>query len=65
MACSENKPKPSYPETKKDEVVDVYFGDSIEDPYRWLENDTSVATQDWVNRQIAFTDTYLNKLLEA
>ena len=62
MACSENKPKPSYPETKKDEVADVYFGDSIEDPYRWLENDTSVATQDWVNRQIAFTDTYLNKL---
>ena len=30
-----------YPETKKGTVSDNYFGQSIADPYRWLENDTT------------------------
>ena len=29
----------NYPETKKVDSVDTYFGDSIQDPYRWLEDD--------------------------
>lgn len=27
-----------YPETKKEEVTDNYFGTDIVDPYRWLED---------------------------
>jgi prolyl oligopeptidase len=51
-----------YPETKKDFVVDVYHGDSIADPYRWLEDDRSEETQDWVQRQNEVTFPYLKSL---
>ena len=30
-----------YPETRKDEVADDYFGTQVLDPYRWLENDAA------------------------
>ena len=40
-----------YPETKKIDTVDVYFGAQVPDPYRWLENDTAKSTADWVTAQ--------------
>jgi len=40
-----------YPETKKGEVVDSYFGTSVADPYRWLEDDKSEETAEWVKAQ--------------
>ena len=40
-----------YPLTAKDNVVDTYFGIEVKEPYRWLENDTSVATSAWVKAQ--------------
>ena len=43
--------KMSYPETKKEAVIDDYFGTTVEDPYRWLENDTSAETEAWVEAQ--------------
>lgn len=60
-ACS---PKSTiiYPETAKDEVVDSYFGVEIADPYRWLENDTSRATEAWVEAQNKVTFEYLDKI---
>ena len=52
--------KPAYPETRKDTtVVDDYFGTKVADPYRWLENDTSTETADWVQRENAVTQAYL------
>ena len=38
-ACK--KSKIDYPETKKVDQVDEYFGVKVEDPYRWLEDDNS------------------------
>ncbi len=52
----------NYPETKKDTVVDTYFGTEVIDPYRWLEDDMSPETEDWVKRQNAFTFDYLSKI---
>ena len=52
----------TYPETKKDSTVDVYFGDSIQDPYRWLEDDHSQETKDWVVAQNKVTFDYLDKI---
>ena len=37
-----------YPETKTVDQVDDFFGTKVSDPYRWLENDTSDETKDWV-----------------
>ena len=51
-----------YPETFKDGTVDVYFGTEVPDPYRWLEDDTSQATSDWVNAQNEVTFAYLSKI---
>ncbi|MDT0574741.1 prolyl oligopeptidase family serine peptidase [Croceicoccus sp. F390] len=56
----------SYPQTRRDNVVEEQFGERIADPYRWLEadvrNDAKVA--DWVKRQSSFADTYLKTLPE-
>lgn len=52
----------TYPETKKDTVIDTYFGTEVIDPYRWLEDDMSPETEDWVKRQNAFTFDYLSKI---
>ena len=62
MSCAGNAPKISYPETAKDDVVDVYFGKEVADPYRWLENDTTAATAAWVEAQNAVTNDYLQQI---
>lgn len=51
-----------YPETKKVEQIDEYFGTLVEDPYRWLENDTSTETAEWVAAQNKLTFGYLEKI---
>jgi prolyl oligopeptidase len=59
---SEQKISLTYPETKKVDTVDVYFGTEVPDPYRWLENDTAKATADWVTTQNEVTFGYLNNI---
>jgi prolyl oligopeptidase len=49
-----------YPESKKDDQVDDYFGVKVQDPYRWLEDDTSKETAEWVKAQNAVTFNYLD-----
>ena len=51
-----------YPDTKKEVVIDTFFGQAIADPYRWLEDDRSAETEDWVKRQNAVTFDYLDKI---
>jgi Serine proteases of the peptidase family S9A len=60
MSCSE-KPL-QYPPTKKGDVKDNYFGTEVEDPYRWLEDDNSTETAEWVKTQNQLTFGYLEKL---
>jgi prolyl oligopeptidase len=50
-----------YPTTKKDSQMDDYFGKKIEDPYRWLEDDNSKETGEWVIQQNELTNSYLSK----
>ena len=52
----------NYPVTPKDNTVDEYFGVKVADPYRWLENDTSAATAQWVEAQNAVTNEYLSRM---
>jgi prolyl oligopeptidase len=52
----------SYPQTKKVDQVDDYFGTKVADPYRWLEDDNAADTKAWVEAQNAVTFGYLSKL---
>ena len=51
-----------YPQTPRDNTVDEYFGVKVADPYRWLENDTSAATAQWVEAENEVTNAYLAKI---
>ncbi|MDP2888963.1 MAG: prolyl oligopeptidase family serine peptidase [Bacteroidota bacterium] len=60
MSCTQ---KPiNYPPTAKGDVKDTYFGTEVEDPYRWLEDDNSAETAEWVKAQNQLTFGYLEKL---
>ncbi|MEW7280519.1 prolyl oligopeptidase family serine peptidase [Aquimarina sp. 2201CG1-2-11] len=52
----------NYPETKTVDTVDTYFETKIKDPYRWLEDDRSKETENWVTTQNKTTFDYLNKI---
>lgn len=51
-----------YPVTNKQIVSDDYFGQIVEDPYRWLEDDRSDETAQWVASQNAVTFDYLAQI---
>jgi len=51
-----------YPESKKVDVVDNYFGAKVADPYRWLENEKAPETAAWVEAQNKVTFAYLEKI---
>jgi len=57
-----NPAKMEYPVTAKSEQVDTFFGEQVADPYRWLENDTSKATGEWVAAQNKVTFGYLDQI---
>lgn len=51
-----------YPETKKVEVTDNYFGTAVVDPYRWLEDDMADDTKAWVAEENKVTQNYLSQI---
>jgi prolyl oligopeptidase len=57
-------PRLRYPETRRDDVVDDYFGTKIADPYRWLEDDNSPETAAWVKAQNEVTRAFLDAVPE-
>lgn len=50
--------------TRRDYVVDDYFGERVADPYRWLEDDCSAETAAWVAAQNLVTEDYLSQIPE-
>ena len=51
-----------YPVPQKGNTVDNYFGTNVSDPYRWMEDDKSAETKDWVTAQNKVTFGYLDKI---
>ena len=47
------------PDTERNPVTEELHGETITDPYRWLEGDTD-AVEDWERRQNEYTDTVLD-----
>lgn len=54
--------KVSYPLTEKGNTSDYYFGKQVKDPYRWLEDDMSEQTAQWVKKQNTVTFNYLDNI---
>ena len=52
----------TYPETKKDDVVDDYFGTKVPDPYRWLEKNDAPEVAAWVEAENKVTFAYLDQI---
>jgi prolyl oligopeptidase len=52
----------AYPKTLKSAVTDDYFGVKVADPYRWLEDDNSAETAEWVKAENEVTEAYLQKI---
>ncbi|MDH5399933.1 MAG: prolyl oligopeptidase family serine peptidase [Cyclobacteriaceae bacterium] len=52
----------AYPATSKVDTIDHYFNQPVPDPYRWLEDDKSTETGEWVKAQNKVTFDYLNNI---
>ena len=61
ISCESNK-SIDYHNTKKIPVADSYFGTEVIDNYRWLEDDMSNETENWVTKQNETTFAYLNEI---
>lgn len=58
----QQQPEIQYPQTATVDSFHVYFGDTVADPYAWLENDTSAETLAWVEAQNKVTQGYLSQI---
>ena len=56
------QPPLTYPPTPRSAVVDDYFGVTVADPYRWLEDDNAPETKAWVEAQNKVTSAYLEAI---
>ena len=61
-SCKDQIKEITYPETKKGEQTDTYFGMEVADPYRWLEDDNSEETAKWVAAQNDITFAHLEAI---
>jgi len=61
-ACKKEAARLAYPETKKVDQVDDYFGTKVADPYRWLEDDNAEEVKAWVQAENAVTFGYLDTI---
>lgn len=52
----------SYPETRKDAVVDDFHGTMVADPYRWLEDTESEEVKTWLKTQKELETSYIASL---
>ena len=62
FSCSPSSDQLNYPKTEKIPVVDTYFDEEVIDNYRWLEDDNSKETKEWVTEQNEVTFSYLEKI---
>jgi prolyl oligopeptidase len=53
---------PDYPAASRDERVEQLHGRPVSDPYRWLEDVTTPATQEWSAAQDALVESSLGRL---
>jgi prolyl oligopeptidase len=52
----------SVPFSESCPVTDILYGRSVTDPYRWLEDQESFQTRDWIERQAQYARAYLDNI---
>ncbi len=50
----------NYPIARRTDTTDIYHGDIVADPYRWMENSNSSELTDWINAEETFTSKHLD-----
>jgi len=53
-----------YPDSRTVDHVDLYHGEKVPDPYRWLEDPDTVESRAWIEAQNEFTQQYLSRIEE-
>jgi prolyl oligopeptidase len=61
-SCKNETPQLKYPAARKVDTVTNYFGTKVADPYRWMENDTTVERANWIQAENQVTEDYLSKI---
>ena len=54
--------KMEYPQTKKVDQVDEFFGTQVSDPYRWLEQTDAPEVKEWIEAENKVTVDYLSQI---
>lgn len=54
--------EPAYPEARRTDHVDEYFGVRVADPYRWMEAMNSPEVREWLAAQNAFATRFIAEL---
>ncbi|HCC51897.1 MAG TPA: S9 family peptidase, partial [Porphyromonadaceae bacterium] len=60
--CTMKSDKMRYPVAEQQGVTDDYFGTTVPDPYRWMEDDTAETVAGWVEAENKVTQAYLAKI---
>src|SRR5690606_30522530 len=62
VACAGACPSRAQPAAPVRVVVDTLHGVIVEDPYRWMEDETSPEVEAWYRAQAAFADSVLARI---
>src|SRR5437867_4531311 len=55
-------PSFKYPQPRKGDTVDDYFGTKVADPYRWMEDLNGTELKQWIDAENTTTVKYLDAL---
>lgn len=62
IARAENPPAPKPPVARVEVAQDTYFGETLSDPYRWMENDKDAQWLPFLKAQNDYSRSVLDKL---
>ena len=62
ITVAQNETKQGPPMTRRDDVKETLHGVTVEDPYRWLEDQNSPETREWIDSENKYTQSLIGNL---